>query len=184
MNSTPESPTIENLSNMSNSPNSVSQNVVMMPTFSGVITEKLTRSNYVLWLAQILPWLKGRNLMGFVNSKNPCPPEFLLDTQGNPTTMINPEHGLWIQQDQMVLGTITSLVTTSILGTIARKSTSAETWKALEKHFACTSQHHVQQLMSTLYQTTRGESSISEFLDRVNHVADLLALFDQPIPES
>lgn len=122
--------------------------------------------------------------MGFVTGKIPCPPEYLLDNDGKPTAILNPEYDLWIQQDQMILGTITNSVTTLILGTIARKPTTTEAWQALEKRFACTSQHRVQQLMATLYKTTRGESSISEFLDRINQVANLLAVVDQPIPET
>lgn len=112
-----------------------------MPPLSGVITEKLGRSNYVLWLAQILPLLRGRNLMGFVTGKKPCPPEYLLDSTGNPTTTVNPEYDLWIQYDQTILGIIMNSVTAPILGTIARKSTSAEAWNTLEKRFACPSQH-------------------------------------------
>lgn len=54
----------------------------------------------------------------------------------------------------------------------------------LEKRFASPSQHHIQQLMSTLYQPTRGESSISDFLESINQVVDLLAIVDQPIPDS
>lgn len=119
----------ENLSNVSMA--SQNSQVPLMPNFSGVITEKLGWSNYVIWLAQILPWLRGRNPMGFVTGEKPCPLEYILDAVHNPTNVVNPEHGLWIQLDQMILGTITSSVTTPILGTIARKPTSAELGKCL-----------------------------------------------------
>lgn len=152
--------------------------LMLMPTFS--VTEKLIRNNYVLWLAQILPWLRTKNIMGFVDGTKPCPPAFLSDNEGNPTTVPNPEHLLWIQQDQMILGTINNSVTPSVLSTIARKFTSVEAWKALEKRFTSSSPHRIQQLLTTLYHTTRGESSVSEFLDRLNQVADQLALAGQP----
>lgn len=84
--------------------------------------------------------------MGFVTGEKPCPPEYILDSQGNPTTTLNPDRSSWIQLDQTILGIIMNSVTTPILGTIAKKHTSAEAWQALEKHFACSSQHHVHTL--------------------------------------
>lgn len=165
-------------------PNSVSQNVVLMPTFSGTITEKLTRNNYVLWLAQILPWLKTKGLMGFVEGTKPCPPAFLSDAEGNPTNQPNPEHLLWTQQDQMILLTINNSVTSPVLSTIARKLTSHEAWATLEKRFASSSPHRIQQLLASLYTTTRGESSVSEFLEKINQVADQLAMVGEPVSDS
>lgn len=125
-------------SSMSVVSSSLSQNMAFMPTFSSAVTEKLNRNNYSLWLAQIVPWLKIKNLMGFVDGTSRCPPEFL----------------------------------------------SVDAWKALEKRFASSSQHRIQQFLATLYQTTRGESSVSEFLERINQVADQLALAGQPVSDS
>lgn len=166
----------------SNSTSSNSSSFVFMSP--PVITEKLTRDNYVIWLAQIVPWLKCRNFMGFVTGDKPCPQEFILDREGKPTQNVNPEYLLWNQQDQFILLSINNSVTTSILSSISRHKTSHDAWTALEMRFASTSQHRVQQLLATLYQTTRGESSVSDFLDRINRVVDLLALAGNPILDS
>lgn len=120
----------------------------------------------------------------FMFMSPPCPSEFLLDSKGQSTGTINPEFSLWIQQDQYILLSINNSVTTPILSSITRHTTSSGAWKALETRFASTSQHRVQQLLATLYQTTRGDSSISEFLDRINRVVDLLALAGNPIPDN
>lgn len=71
--------------------------------------------------------------MGFVDGTKSCPPTFLLENEGNLINTPNPEHLLWTQQDQIILGTINSLVTSLVLSTIAKKFMSAEAWEALEK---------------------------------------------------
>ncbi|KAB2595035.1 hypothetical protein D8674_030485 [Pyrus ussuriensis x Pyrus communis] len=44
---------------------------------TSVVNIKLDRSNYPLWLAQILHVLKSRDLMGYVNGSIVCPPKNL-----------------------------------------------------------------------------------------------------------
>ncbi|KAB2624056.1 hypothetical protein D8674_015716 [Pyrus ussuriensis x Pyrus communis] len=66
-----------------------------------IVNIKLDRANYPLWLAQILPILKSRDLMGYVDGSLDCPPKHLA---GN--TAVNPEYVTWVQRDQMVLSWI------------------------------------------------------------------------------
>jgi hypothetical protein len=42
-----------------------------------LITIKLNRDNYLLWKAQIIPYLKGQHLFGFIDGTQPTPPKFL-----------------------------------------------------------------------------------------------------------
>lgn len=107
-------------------------NAVFMPSFSSVVTEKLSHHNCPLWLAQIVWWLRVKNLMGFVDGTNPCPPPFLLDSEGKETKEVNPEYSLWNQHDQLTLLTINNFVSSSVLSIITRKQTYADEWKALE----------------------------------------------------
>jgi len=37
------------------------------PSISQVISVKLTQENYLLWSAQILPYLRGQGLVGFMD---------------------------------------------------------------------------------------------------------------------
>lgn len=48
-------------------------------------------------------------------------------------------------------------------------------WR-FETHFAYPNQNHLLQLRSDLLRTTRGDTSITNFLDRINSTADNLAL--------
>nr|GMC95910.1 uncharacterized protein LOC109175393 [Ipomoea batatas] len=38
---------------------------------------KLTTWNYLFWRTQIVPFLRGQGLIGFVNGESPCPPRHL-----------------------------------------------------------------------------------------------------------
>ncbi|RXH89922.1 hypothetical protein DVH24_032279 [Malus domestica] len=68
-----------------------------------VVHIKLDRTNYPLWLAQILPILKSRDLMGYVDGSLVCPPKHLLGV----TTV----YTSWVQQDQMILSWINGSLT-------------------------------------------------------------------------
>lgn len=79
------------------------------PTLPSVISIKLERNNYPLWLVQMVPLLRSRNLLKFVYGTSSVPLEFLLDESNTDSSadkndlIPNSEYELWIQQDQQVL---------------------------------------------------------------------------------
>lgn len=50
------------------------------------VSIKLTATNYLFWRAQLVPFLRGQNLYGFVDGSNACPPEFV--TPANSATPV------------------------------------------------------------------------------------------------
>ena len=48
-----------------------------LPVVHHVVTIKLTRDNYLLWKAQIVPYLRGQHLFGFLDGSRPTPPQTL-----------------------------------------------------------------------------------------------------------
>ncbi|XP_068322533.1 uncharacterized protein [Pyrus communis] len=87
----------------------------VLPNASYFITIKLDRTNCPLWQAQILPLLRSRNLVSFVEGTSKCPRAFLKDADGNLTDDVNPDFEAWIQQDTMVMSWVNSLVHLTIL---------------------------------------------------------------------
>ena len=56
-----------------------------------LITIKLTKDNYLLWRAQIVPYLRGQHLYGFLDGSTVAPlPTISLVTDGVTTTAPNP----------------------------------------------------------------------------------------------
>ena len=64
------------------------------PSFSQVISVKLTQENYLLWSAQILPYLRSQGLIGFVDGSMPPPNQTVAvessEEPGSRKLIINP----------------------------------------------------------------------------------------------
>ncbi|KAB2634316.1 hypothetical protein D8674_038372 [Pyrus ussuriensis x Pyrus communis] len=155
-----------------------------LPNASNFLTIKLDRTNYPLWHAQMLPLLRSRNLVSFVDGTNPCPPAFLKDDVGQLTDKINPDFDAWIQQDAMVLSWINSSVHPTVLASLIGKTSSLSAWTCLRDRYASQSTGRLLQLRNELMNTHRGDSSIAEFLDRINCLADTLSPSGSPVTDS
>ncbi|KAA8528735.1 hypothetical protein F0562_036090 [Nyssa sinensis] len=155
----------------------------VVPSHSGFMSIKLDRTNYPLWLAQIVPILKSKNLMGFVTGTNPCPPEFKRNTDGTVTTEVDPRYDTWHQQDQMILSWINNSLYPTVLSTVARFTSSQATWSSLEKRYASQSKNRILQLRHDLLTVKGDELSISDFVDKINQIADNLALAGKPVDD-
>ncbi|BFG24030.1 hypothetical protein CerSpe_103040 [Prunus speciosa] len=122
--------------------------------------------------------------MSFVKDDAIAPLPFLTDDKGKLTDFVNPAYDTWIQQEQMVLSWINSSLSSVVLATVARLTSAHSTWVALEKCFTSPNHNRILQLRSELFRTTRGDSSIADYSDKVNVIADNLALFGSAIPDS
>ncbi|KAK1696548.1 hypothetical protein QYE76_013245 [Lolium multiflorum] len=68
-------------------------------------TEKLTRQNHLFWKAQVLPALRGAQVMELLDGSDEAPPKTLEveDTNNKKTTVPNSAYGVWLARDQAVL---------------------------------------------------------------------------------
>uniref|UniRef100_A0A2N9J0L5 Retrotransposon Copia-like N-terminal domain-containing protein n=1 Tax=Fagus sylvatica TaxID=28930 RepID=A0A2N9J0L5_FAGSY len=55
-----------------------------------VITIKLNRDNYLLWKAQLIPYLRGQHLLGYVDGTTPPPPQMISQTSESGETSLLP----------------------------------------------------------------------------------------------
>jgi len=103
-----------------------SSSVVPVATSLGIFllppSEKLTRSNHVLWKAQVTSALRGARLVEFIKPTVSPPDEFLPPKDGKkpdgkeePPLVENPEYATWIAKDQMVLSCLLSNLGREIL---------------------------------------------------------------------
>ena len=71
-----------------------------LTTIHHLITIKLTHDNYLLWKAQIVPYLKGQHLFGYLDGSTPAPPQSLtVETDGDIQVIQNPDFSHWYFQD-------------------------------------------------------------------------------------
>ena len=89
-------------------------------------TDKLTRANYSMWRAQVLPAIRGARLVGLLNGTDPAPPEMLTiepadkATEKTLKTAPNPEYDDWISRDQIVLSYLLQSLSGEVLSHVHR----------------------------------------------------------------
>ncbi len=133
------------------SSSSTSENTHATPTSSLItnlphlVTVKLTRDNYLLWKAQIVPYLKGQKVFGYVDGSISMPPQAILASNDGLITIPNPAFLTW-EQDQMILSALISFLTKSLIAQVVGYFTSREVWMALEHLFASHSQASIMQM--------------------------------------
>ena len=131
---------------MSSSSSSSSTSSVSLPSSTSsthnlspihhLITIKLTRDNYLLWKAQIVPYLKGQHLFGFLDGSHPSLPQFLpLISIETSQPSLNPDFLTWQTQDQMILSALISSLSETILAYVVKCSPSWDVWTTLERMF-------------------------------------------------
>ena len=70
----------------------------------GLVAEKFTRTNYVLWRAQVTPQLRGAGYFGYVDGTMPEPAQFIItkDKDGKEEKTLNPLYPIWFREGQHV----------------------------------------------------------------------------------
>jgi hypothetical protein len=155
-------------------------------TFTNFNPVKLTRDNYPFWLPQIVPHLRGGNLFGYVDGTFPQPEPNIevTNADGVTTTSLNPAYLHWTMQDQLILGAITSALSENMISHVARCKTSRSAWTTLETLFVSRSRARTMQVRYQLATLKKGNTSIADYYQKFQSLADSLAAVDQPLNES
>jgi hypothetical protein len=99
--------------------------ITLMPA-----SEKLTRSNFVLWKAQVLTVLRGAQLTEFLDGSNPAPEEKLMikvqkEKAEEVKEVPNPAYASWKAQEQQVLSYLLTSVSRDVLIQVAALPSAA-----------------------------------------------------------
>src|SRR4051812_5377941 len=99
-------------------------------TLSGQITERLTRTNYILWRTQITPQLRGAGFFGYVDGSIPEPAKVVVtkDKDSKEESIPNPLHHVWIREDQQVLGYLLNNLSKEVLMQVTSIVHAHELW--------------------------------------------------------
>jgi len=103
---------------------SSSAGAALPSTFGHPVTEKLTKSNYTLWKLQVLPAIRGAQLVGFIDGSSPAPSEEIATgTDGKKAP--NPAYSAWLALDQQVFSYLVTSLSKDVLKQVATCSTAA-----------------------------------------------------------
>jgi hypothetical protein len=107
--------------------------ITLMP-----VSEKLTRSNFVVWKAQVLTVLRGAQLTEFLDSSNLALAEKLkVKVQKEKAKeVLNPAFASWKTQEQQVISYLLTFVSRDVLIQVATLPSAAVVWKHIETSFS------------------------------------------------
>jgi hypothetical protein len=145
------------------------------------LSDKLTRENYPLWRSQVLPPIRGAQLVGLLDGSDVAPEKLLvLDSAdadaAKAKTAPNPAYAAWLSRDQIVLAYLQQSLSREVLPHVHRIEHSTELWRAIETMFAAQSEARVSNLLIAIANTKRQQfSTTSAYLTKMQGFADDLA---------
>jgi hypothetical protein len=97
---------------------------------------------------QVNPALRSGEFMGIVHGYEPCPPKFIIDSEGKKIPI--PEFNMWTCKDQYILSWLTMTLSDWVLSVVYGLNTSRQVWSVLSSRFASQSQSRVTNLKKQL----------------------------------
>jgi gag-polypeptide of LTR copia-type len=140
---------------------------------------KLTDSNFLTWKNQIQLIVEGHDLDAHL--LHPPPDPSIRATNG--TEVLNLAYTLWKRQDILLNAWIRSTLSDSIQSQVMAARTCKDLWFALDNYFTTTSRARLQVIKSQLQSIAKGESTCTEYLNRIRKLADELTFIGYPVPE-
>jgi hypothetical protein len=153
-------------------------------SFSIPISEKLTKTNYRLWCAQIMPSIRAAQIEGLLLGTDPPPAKMISVKTGNITSeQPNPDYAAWLVRDQALLGYLFSSLTRDALMGVTTATTSAAAWSDLQEMYAPRTCARSVNTRITLANTKKGTTSMAEYFSKIKCYADELASSGQTLTD-
>jgi hypothetical protein len=116
---------------------------------------KLTCDNFLLWQAQILPYLHSQRLLRFVTSTIPCPLKTLSTFEKQDSPVLNPPYDLWFEPDQVIMSAILSSLSPEVLSQCLFLKTPKDMWNKLDRLYDAQSRASAMQIRMQYIEETR-----------------------------
>ncbi|XP_019158332.1 PREDICTED: uncharacterized protein LOC109155057 [Ipomoea nil] len=185
---------------------SVSVATNSLSTVHQFVSIKLASRKFLFWRTQLVPFLRGQNLMGFVDGSLPCPssslPTASLDATSSTVFLQNLAFASWVQQDQAIMSMLISSFSKEVMHLAVGCRTSKEIYGILlnkllglvlglfvfESYYtvliqalASYSRARALNLLGQLQSLRQGDASVTDYLRRAQVILEDLALADQPV---
>jgi hypothetical protein len=154
-----------------------SSNATVLPPLGGKVSEKLTRENFLLWKAQLMPAIQGANLVPILDGMSRAPPTTveLIYKDGKKTVASNLESKRWMAQDQQLLSYILNSLTSDILAQVAMLTSSAPVWEVLETMHSTQFRARITNLRMQLVTCKKGSMTATTYFSNTKKLGDELA---------
>ncbi|XP_019153849.1 PREDICTED: uncharacterized protein LOC109150394 [Ipomoea nil] len=154
------------------------------------VSIKLTSRNFLFWRTQLIPFLRGQDLLGFVDGSTPCPPATVdvapasgESGSGGATVVSgpNPAYHAWIKQDQSILSLLISSLSDEVMYLAVGRNTSQEVWQSIGAALGSSTRARCLNLLGQFQSIRQGNSSTAEFLGKAQLLVESLALAGRPL---
>ncbi|XP_019200073.1 PREDICTED: uncharacterized protein LOC109193674 [Ipomoea nil] len=155
------------------------------------VSMKLNSRNFLFWRTQLVPFLRGQDLLGYVDSSTPCPPATVAAASDSgsgtmPATWMvpNPAHKAWVLQDQSILSMLISSMSDEVLHLVVGRETAAEVWSSIVTALGSSTQARCLSLLGQFQSLRQGNLSTAEYLGRAEVLVEALAQAGRPLSSS
>jgi hypothetical protein len=157
---------------------SSSSSIVSLSTAHHFISTKLTYKNYLFWRTQVVPFLHGHDLMGFVDGTKPSPAVLLAADADTADAMPrpNPAYAVWMRQDQALLSMLVSSLSDEVMPIAVGRRTSRALWEAIIQTLSSSSRARALNLLGQLQGLDQGDSSVADYIGRAQVIVEELTL--------
>ncbi|XP_019159724.1 PREDICTED: uncharacterized protein LOC109156343 [Ipomoea nil] len=154
------------------------------------VSMKLNSRNFLFWRTQLVPFLRGQDLLGFVNGSMPCPPSTIPAASSNDSgsgattttaTIPNPAHKAWVLQDQSILSMLISSMSDEVLHLAVGRETAAEVWMSITTSLGSSTEARCLSLLDQFQMLRQGNLSTAEYLGRAEVLVEALAQAGRPL---
>jgi hypothetical protein len=147
------------------------------------ISEKLTKTNYLLWRAQVLPAVHAAQLEGLITGTEKAPDQYVSVTNDDKTVSkeINPAYNAWVVWDQAVLRYVLSSLTWETLMHVSRCDTTVHAWSTLAELYSSQTWARAINTRTALATTKKHQLSVSDYYAKMCHYVDDLAASRNPL---
>ncbi|GLT87980.1 hypothetical protein SLE2022_060270 [Rubroshorea leprosula] len=95
----------------------------------------------------------------------------------------NPTYAAWRWSDRLLCRWITGALSKEVLGIAVGLETSSKVWKALEDHFAQSSQDREFHLMQELSSIQKADDTLNEYIRKFKYICDELSTIGKTISD-
>ncbi|KAK1698168.1 hypothetical protein QYE76_014865 [Lolium multiflorum] len=140
-------------------------------------TEKLSRHNHLFWKMQVLPALRGAQVMGLLDGTDAAPAKTVEidDRDGKKVAIPNSEYAVWLARDQTLMSYLVKGLDMDLLSQVVGSEHASDLWSTIEGLFTSQSRSRVNMLRGALVNTKKNELTVPQFLSKMRGFASELA---------
>jgi hypothetical protein len=140
------------------------------------VTIRLNKGNYLLWRAQLLPFLRSTKLLGHLDGTTPAPLMFVAASTATGAGQIsNPEYERWYNTDQQLLSGLLSSMPEEVLRDVIDAASAKDAWDSVQKRFASSTRARTVQIRVELATCKKRDMTAADFFHKVRGLATELA---------